>query len=320
MADVDVIIDNAMSLGNAYSQSAGLLSGDAYNAAQQNNLLWTQYSLTDFASIVTGVQNSEIPVDVPTHLNPTEVITQYDSIKDELITLATNTIASYLASYIIDDPAYTALLAIIAENGSIENIATPQWNQAAVRAATDNYNTQANIISMTASRGMPLPPGAQNALLVRVGLDYNTKLQEINLAATVENIRLQVQHLEWAIKTALDFKVAALQAAADYIRALLLGPEIASRMAIQISDLQSNLINAVANLYRARLERDKLFIEQTTAVNDIRLKWKGLEVQNIEDKVKEKVNAAIGSISPMAHIAAGALSQVNALASKATTF
>lgn len=325
MADVDTVINNATALAASYADSVAVLYTQAYNAALENNLIQSaplsnHMAYVDFPGIATGPQGSEIPVFVPQQIDPTTIVTQFDSIYAILKDLAITSVANFLATYIENDPVYAKLLEIINENGSIEAIAAPMWNQAAVRAATDNYNAQVNVLAITAGRAMPLPPGAQNGLLAKLALDYNTKQQEINIAATVENIKLQVSHLEFALKTAADFKLEALKAAVEYARAVMVAPDIASRFTHQISDLQSNLINAVSNLYRARLERDDLFLKKTIAQNDLRTKHLGLQIQNIEDRVKEQVNAAVGSMNPMAHVAASALSQINAMASKIENF
>jgi hypothetical protein len=167
---------------------------------------------------------------------------------------------------------------------------------------------------------MPMPPGALNALLATMALNTVHQSHQINLAATVENIKLQVAHYETALQISTNFKTQAMQALGTWIRAILTGPEIGVDYATSVASKQAELINAIANLYRSRLERDDLILKSTMGQNDLAVKWKSLEVQNIEDKVREKVNAAIGPLSPLSHIAAGALTQVQSFAGKTTTF
>jgi hypothetical protein len=317
MSAVDTIINQALAIADAQSTDVQTYTEAAQTAA--GGLL--TYSNT--SPPVPDPIAVEPDVYIPEKLDRSKMSTDYDRIYNELIAMAANKIGSFLVDYfpILND-AYdeaTAWLVDTITNGGtgIPAVIEDQiWQRGRDRLVTDNLRAQESAAASFATRGFSMPSGAMTALYQEIRYDGLAKSAEFSRDVAIKQIEIEIENIRFAVKTAIDARVAAINAAIDYIRALMIAPEVASQYAFRINDLQAALINAVANFYNARLNRDELTIKAAMANNDISLRAFATTTESYKASLDARVEAAVGAARAAGDTAAAALGSINGIASK----
>lgn len=317
MSAVDSVITQALRIASEHAGDVAQYTSQAQTAAEGS---------VSFASPVAAVPNptaTEPSVYIPEKLDKTEISTEFDRIDQKLITRVATGIAEFLTAYFpIASDAYdeaTNWLVNTITNGGTgipEVIEDQIWQRGRDRINTDNSRAQAAATAEFAARGFSMPSGALAGRLQELRFDGLAKNAELSRDTAIKQIEIQIENIKFAVDKALEMRKAAMGAAVDYIRALMIGPEVASRYAFQIQDMQATLINAVSNFYNARLNRDELTIKAAMANNDIQLRAFDTSAHAFVGSLNARVQAAVGAAEAAGNTAAAALGSINAIASQ----
>lgn len=266
---VEAIIDRAVAIGDAKSQAADQYAQAAVTASQGSVGL----NYTPFAFAPGNVEPLVHIPQTATGLDTALFDSTYQRIFDDL----TNQFADFFSEYFPNEcnslgAAQEWLCKVLTEGGTgiRPHIEEQIWQRERSRTLREASRASEEVMTTFASRGFPLPPGAaqhQVSLVQQRLLEQNA---EASRTRAIQQAELEIQNIRFAVEQALDYRVKGIQAAAEYIRTLALGPQIAMQLATSASDAQARLITAASSYYNARirLEEIKLDVQKTnTAFN-----------------------------------------------------
>lgn len=309
-ATVDAIINNAISLANSQTNAANTAAQSAIAASQG-------FAATGLPPVVYNIQAVEPPV-----AEVEDATLTYESQRDEIIQLLTDQMAEFFVLYYplttdAFDPAVNWLVNTITVGGTGINPAVEAqiWQRDRDRVVVDGQRVEAQVMVDAASRGFRFPPGVAAARLQQARFEQLMKTQEQSRAVAIKQADIEVENLRFAVNLAIESRLRALSAAAEYLRALMSGADNAARVASLNADVRARMIAATADLYRARLSRDEIAMRVPLANATNGLQASGINVDGFYKGVDARVRAAAAAADSYGSSAAAALSSLNSVAS-----
>lgn len=230
----------------------------AGEAAEQVNYFYQPYLPWAPAAVEPAVY-------IPTTAEETDPFRRYDAEKAALAAYLQNLFEQFFATYYplandAMDEAIEWLRRTITEGGTgipqdVENLIWQRHRDNLQRGTTQAKN---QAMAEFASRGFNLPPGALVARLQNLDMDGLAKLSEASRDLAIKRMEIEIENIKFAVELATKLRLNAMQAATDYIKAMMLAPETATKLVDQNTNAQARLISATADFYRARLIRDDL--------------------------------------------------------------
>lgn len=311
--NIDTIIANAQ--GTASAQLA--LSNAATNSAITASYGFASPNFTPVSYTIEAVEP-----DVPDVENANLT---YEAHRDQLIALLSNELAGFFITYYplaadAFDEATNWLVNSITNGGTglAASVETQIWQRGRDRAVADGARAEAQVLDEFSARGFSLPPGAMTARLDAVRHEGMSKVNEFNRDAAIESAKIEVENVRFAVDNAIQSRMAAMQAATDYIRALMSGPDTAARVAALNSDAKARMMSATSDLYRARLSRDELALRIPMTNTSELVKVSGISMDAFYKGVANRVQAAVAAADQYGKAAQAALSSLNSVASAST--
>lgn len=268
-----------------------------------------------------ALDKSYLPPTVPTNLpniDPAEGIAMYQSSLTQINTLIQSGYTDFLTTHFQDGPVYRKAIDWITNaltnGGSVINPAVEQalWERDRARITAESQRLENETASMWANRGFALPPNALAGQVADIRLATARQLGEQSRTIAIKSWEAELENVRRAVQMALDLRSKALQAAADYIRTLILGPQTAVRLATGLAGLKTELLRSLTSLYTAQVAA----LEPTVrlAITDAQLKQAVAEA-NLNSKLKtidQRVQAAEANARMVGTAAAAILNGVNA--------
>ena len=281
--------------------------------------------VTGIADITADVANEtevvEPTVTIPTDVSVTDVMSTFDAKYQQLIAMLVDKFTGFQTAYFPND----AVLYGKAEDWISAAIDDPSGIPAAVKAQM--LSDESDVILAEASRAsdaalatfaarrFPMPPGAAASAVIQI----NQKAQD-SIAESARKITVaSVENLKFAIEKALLCRQTAMNAALDYIKALMSSPDLAARMTGVGYDAQSKLISAVTGFYGARIDANKLVkqAEQFNVTTKLHKDEKNLNVDVM--MVEEKVKVLLSEAQAIAQMATALFNNLHASSGVSTT-
>jgi len=259
---------------------------------------------------------------VPTADDPKDV---YEAYRDELIAILAGLLNDFYNEYFPItsdgyDPAIAWIVNTITNGGTgIPSAIEDQiWQRARTRIITEGSRAEAQLTSGYAAKGFTLPPGVMNKGIKEIRHAQLATLGEQSTDIAVKQIEIEIENIKFAVEKGLETRIAAIGAANDYIRAMALAPEIATKLADTDSNVQARLMSATADMYRARLSRDELVLNSELAQmgnfqGNQKVYWDTLVQRNLQ--TSQAVLQAAQGYSKTAQAALSALNSVASVAS-----
>lgn len=257
--------------------------------------------------------------EVPTVDDTTRI---YETERDAIIALLTMQLTDFLTTYypLVDD-AYdeaTAWLVNTITNGGTGIPATIEaqiWQRGRDRITTESRRTKNQIVSGFASRGFMIPSGALRRDLKQVDLAALATSGENSTNIAVKQAELEIENIKFAVEQVLNARTAALGTATDYIRALSIAPDIGMKLAETDSDVQARMMSATSDLYRARLERDRIVMSTEIAKMGNFQSDQTAFYNTYVNRIQQGVNGTISAADVFGKTSQAALSSLNTVAS-----
>lgn len=304
------ILDRAIAVGTEKSN----LANDAAEAAMLASLGYTTLSAP---YVDTAISVVEPAVDIPT--NATGVNSAlYNSTYDQIMTDLSGRFAGFLTTFF---PANAALMAGVEAwlensiinggsgiNATVENQIWQRDRDRIVRASLASAD---EAVSQWAAKGFPLPPGAAVAAVAQIQRDRDQKIHDASRDRAIKSWEMEYENVKFAIQQAIDYRVKAVQAAGDYIRALALAPQVASGMATAAAGAQANLIGAASSFYNARIKVQEMKLEKDKTNATLTLQAGMKNADSFNARIQNQTNAAVSIATSMGSQAAAALNSVN---------
>lgn len=248
----------------------------------------------------------------------------FEAQRDRIIALLSTELEGFFAKYYplaadAFDEATNWLVNSITDGGTgiSESVEAQIWQRGRDRVINDGKRAESQVLNDFASRGFSLPSGALAARLQEIRFEQLGKTQELSRDAAIKQADMAVENLRFAVNLAIDSRMKAMQAAADYIRSLMSGTDVAARVAALNSDAKARMMAATADMYRARLTRDELAMRIPLSNQDAALKVQGLNIDGYSKAADTAASAAIAEANAFADGAKAALAAISTIVSSA---
>lgn len=310
MAQVDRIIDNAILTAQGKSQLA-------------NSYTEVAIAQASGYSIFTAPRIRDADVDEPDVALPTRAsgvdTAVFDSMYAQIVEDLAGRFRGFFADFFPMDedlmPAVEAWLerAITSGGSGINvNVERQIWQRDRDRLSIEASAASEQAVNQWAARGYPLPPGAAAAAITTIAMRRTEQVAAVSRDAAIKAFETEIENIRFAIAQAIDYRTKAIAAAADYIKALAVAPDIASKMSTQSADAQARLISAMASFYGARTNAAELSAKVDMYNADAQIKA-ALANQDTDAKYTGfRVDAAVAAAGSIGQQAAAALNGLNA--------
>lgn len=311
--EVSAIIDRAIELGNEKSELAQQLTEAAITASV--GAAYINPVLPDLTPVVV-----EPPVTIPTNATGVD-FALFDSTYTKIIDELSDKFSTFLTEFFPMDgglmQSVEQWLGNAIQNGGTGVNATVEaqlWQRDRDRITTESLAASDEAVSTWAARGYPLPPGAANATLQAIAQKRTTDLNNQSRDVMVKAWDKEVENVRFAITTAISYRGQAIAAAGDYIRAMALGPQLATQLATSASDAQARLIGAAGTYYNARISVAELAQRRNLAISDLNLRAATVSTQNAVNYSQLRAQTAISAANSLGQQASAALNAVSVTA------
>lgn len=173
------------------------------------------------------------------------------------------------------------------------------WGDDQARILADANRAADAVVAKFAGQRFPLPSGAAASAVLQIQQKSQDELAESSRKVAI----MSVEQMKFNIEKAINIRTVALSSAADYIKALASGPDMASRLVNVGYDAQSKMISAASQFYNSRIAAAELTnkTSQFNVANALQASEKNqaADMQLVEDKLKALL-AEVQTLSQMA--------------------
>lgn len=305
---IDRIIENALGTARDAVASASSAADRAVQAGQGHQ---TPYESGAYI-VVTAVE--------PKVTAENSTLT-FEAQRDKVIALLSDELAGFFAKYYplaadAFDEATNWLVNSITNGGTGISVAVENqiWQRGRERVVADGMRAESQVMNDFASRGFSLPSGALAARLQEVRFEQLGKTQELSRDAAIKQADMTVENMRFAVGMAVESRMKAMQAAADYIRSLMSGIEASAKVALLNSDVKAKMMSANADLYRARLSRDQIILQAAGTNAQLRTQASIASSDGFYKGGSNAVSGAAAAAGVYGDMAKAALSSLSAVA------
>lgn len=306
------IIDQALTVAATKAAEATEFANEAITAS--SGAAFINYQPISFAP-----SNVEPSVYIPQHAAGVDSAL-YDATYDRIIADLTGKFEDFFNEYFPAGDAFQAAqdwlvkALTVGGTGIAPHIEDQIWQRERARTLREANRAGEEIIGTFAARGFPLPPGAmqhQLNLNQQRALEQNA---ESSRTRAIEQARMELENVRFAVQEAIDYRVKGIQAAGDYIRIIAMGPEIAMRLATSAAGAQAQLINAANSYYSSRIRLEELKFSVIRFNADQRLDAAKTEVREFSNRLNARTQTLSAAAQAAGNQASAALNAVHASA------
>lgn len=258
--------------------------------------------------------------DLPTD-NPLDAESLYNGQRDQMINLITGSFTGFINEWFPNPQFYEDALGwchrSLQDGGSGINAFVEQqlWERGKARILSDTARLEDEATSTWANRRFPHPPGALVNQLQQINLEASRKLAEQSRDISIKSFDTEIENVRFAVKEVLDQRQVALNAAGDYIKTLMLGPQTAMQLATGLAGIRSELARSLVAMYSAEVTAAEPRIR--LAITDAQLRQSAAEANLRSDmaSIDAKVRALMAAMQALAQQAAAGLNAINSSAS-----
>lgn len=189
------------------------------------------------------------------------------------------------------------------------------WQRARAKILADSQRATEEVEALWAHRRWPMPPGALMGARQQIELDANRKLAEQGRDISIKSFDAELENVRLAVKLVIDQRKVALDAAGDYVKTLMLGPQTAMQLATGLSGLQNDYVRSLVGYYSAQVSAAEPAVR--LAITDAQLAMEGQKanLQSLSASLDAKVRAALASVQLLGSQTSAALNSIGARAS-----
>lgn len=270
-------------------------------------------------STLSGFTVEAVEPEIPTAADSTY---NYEAERDALIALLSAQLANFFTTYYplasdAFDEATNWLVNTITNGGTGIPAALEDQivQRARDRIIRDGQRVASGISAGYAARGFSLVQGPMVYDLNQASFEQTGKLGEASTAMAMKQAEIAIETIKFAIGKAIDSRIAAMNAAVDYIRALSVAPDAASRIAALNTDIRAKMMSAAADWYRARQSRDQMILQSKLAELTAGIDVYKHRRENATQNSQVDVQALAAAADVFAKTAQAALASLNSVVS-----
>ena len=309
---VEQIINQALQTASEKSQEASEFSSAAITASMGS-------SSSGFLGITFDPGTPEPPVTIPRNSAGVDGAL-YGSTYDRIVSDLSGKFAGFFADYFPNECDYLAKAqdqlcdTLNGGTGVPAHVEDQIWQRDRSRVLTDVGRVQQEIIAGSAARGFPLPTGAALYAAQSAQLEAQNKVAQQSRDVAIKHVDILLENIKFAIGSALDYRIKAIQAAGDYIKVLALGPEIAMKLATSAAGAQAQLITAASSYYRNRIAIEELKLDVLKFNGSTSAELSMNNVREFSQRLKARTDTLAAAARAAGDQAAAALNAVHASA------
>lgn len=331
-------LDLGATLPPEVMQEAAVVAFEAcINSTWELGLDTRTKTLDDIAAIVADLKNSlntptmtpssltpasvvEPLVDIPSSVTAADIYAEFEVQYLKIIAELDGKFTSFRTSYFpTENATYT-----LAENWLAAAIANPNvgvpptvaaqiWGDDAARILTDSSRAADAIVAQFAGKRFPLPADVSASAVLQIQQKTQDLMAESSRKVAVMSVEMQ----KWVVEKILGLREMAMKSIVDYVKAIAMGPEIASHLVPIGYDAQSKLISAVSAYYNARTGAAELTYKGTQHNADL---TQDAATQNLKSEmmiVEDWVKAVMVEVQAMAQMATSLFNNIHMQSSMA---
>jgi hypothetical protein len=313
MATVDQILDRALAIGTEKASLANNAATTAINAAQGIATLTAPHVGAAPAVMEPNVFIPSVASGVDTAL--------YGATYAQIIADLSDKFAGFFSDYFpMDGQLMPAVLQwlekAVTTGGSGINTSVEDkiWQRDRDRITRLSLSEERAATASWAAKGYPLPPGAAHASVMEIRRRHSMALASLSRDRAIKTFEQEIENVKFAIQQAIDYRMRAVAAAGDYIRALALAPQIASQLATSSASAQATLINAAASYYSQRIKVAELKFSSEKMNAEMALTAGVKSLDGFITRINTQASTAIAIAQSLGQQASAALNAVNGTA------
>lgn len=253
--------------------------------------------------------------------NPLDGEAMYNAQRDQMLTLITNSFTDFINTYFPNPQFYEDALDWCHDafttggTGLNADVEQQLWERGRARILGDSERAEDEAMASWANKRWPVPPGALTNQINQIRLDAGRKLAEQSRDISIKSFDTEIENVRFAVKEVLDQRKVALDAAGDYIKTIMLGPQTAMQLATGLANIRTELSRSLVALYSAEVTALEPRIRLAIADADLKFRGAQANLQAQIQSIEEKVRAAIAGAQMVAQQASAGLNAINAQAS-----
>lgn len=312
---VDTLITNALTIAQQKSEAAQGFTDDAQEAIDE-----AMFQL-EGAPVFGGGPTAPTLNKPITEDGSTLYKSEYDSKAGELTGQLAGVFSGFLDDYFPPlgfclESVETWICNTINNGGTGIPAAVEEqiWQRSRDKEALEASRLEAEAVSSFAERGFTLPPGALAHRLLVVQQAAANKNSSHARDVAIKQVEIEIENIRFAITTAVNARLACINAAIEYWKAYLLPHDIAARRANAIIDAKTNFSNALSAWFSAQVGLYNADVTLTGHYyNTVNSAWMA-RAKALEAFGMSKAKVAADGAQAQSAIAAAAMSAMNTLA------
>lgn len=313
---------------------APVVTSQIINAKWENGVLWFNraFEFGDDAVAAIGIapqmiaptlDKSYVPPVAPSLSfdDPNAAMAYFDAKNAELSALIDNTFQSMLEQTFPDMGYISAALAwcnrAVTQGGTGINtsVETALWERARARVAQESDRAVAEVENKFARAGWPLPPGAMLHQTALVRQDGRNKLAEASRDIAVKSFDAELENVRFAVKGVMDQYIQALAAVGDYVKTIMLGPQISMQLATSMAGLKNEAARTLTALYTAQTAALEPRVRLAITDAEIQAQAATANLRAKSDSSQMRAQVALANLRMMGDSAAASFNGIGAGAS-----
>ncbi len=263
-------------------------------------------------------------IPTPPELKPSDMLDGellYDEKVQELLQFITSQFTLFIQTYFPNPQYYQDAMDwchrayTTGGTGINANVEQQLWERARAKILGDSQRAEDEIVSTWASKRWPIPTGALQAQLIQARLESDRKLAEQSRDISIKSFEAELENIKFAIKTVVDQWQIALNAAGDYIKTLMMGPQVAMQLATGLTGMQNQFNQAMTALYAAEVSAVQPLVQLQTVAANMQLETGKANLQSKLSSIDQKVKAATSGAQMAAQQASAGLNAINSQSS-----
>lgn len=245
----------------------------------------------------------------------------FGAARDDIVGMLTGKFSDFIARYFPEDTyvieAQNWIKRALTVGGAGINVGVEAaiWERARARTLKDAQRAQDELSVVWAARRFPVPPGAYMNASLQIARGAQDAIAEAARTQAIEAFKMEVDNARLAVDKAIALRTLALTSAGDYIKALSLGPQIASTIASTIIDSQVKFSSVTADYYRAQLSAVEIPVRVATTNAELKSRTTSENLRAEMETLSQRVAAVIAGAQMTGTQAAAALNAIHTQAS-----
>lgn len=254
-------------------------------------------------------------------LEPGEMQALYDSVRLALEAALDGKLQQFLEDFFPDGNYYSRALdwleRTLTDGGSGINAEVERqlWERDRARVMGETARLEDEAAATWAARRFPLPPGALTGQINQIRLEAARQLAAQSRDVAIKAWEAELENTRLAVQQVLDLRVKAVAAAGDYIKTLMLGPQLASELAMSQVDARIKIAQALTSLYASEVQAQEPAVRMVLSRADIKARVGEANLRAEMSALEARVQAAMAYAQMLGNMAAAGVNGLSAQAS-----